>query len=88
MIIERSSSFKKAYRKRIVSNSKLVKAATYRIQLFGQNPTHPLLRDHALTGALHSYRSFSITGDLRIIYQRIDESTVCFLDIGTHNQVY
>lgn len=48
---------------------------------------HPLIRDHALTGAKHGFRSFWVTGDIRIIYLQ-EEDDVQFYDIGTHNQVY
>lgn len=88
MTIERTQSFKKAYKKRIASNSKLVHAVIQRIRLFDENPFHPLLHNHPLTGSLQGFRSFSITGDFRIIYQPMNETKVRFLDIGTHNQVY
>jgi addiction module RelE/StbE family toxin len=88
MSIERTPLFKKAFKKRIASNSKLIIAVTRRIQLFEENPFHPLLRNHPLTGSLRGFRAFSVTGDFRIIYQPIDERKARFLDIGTHNQVY
>ena len=56
--------------------------------LFLDNPTYPLLNDHALKGDQSGRRSFSITGDIRVIYRKMDESTVLLLDIGSHNQVY
>ncbi len=33
-------------------------------------------------------RAFSVTGDIRIVYFEINDESVLFLDIGTHNQVY
>lgn len=56
--------------------------------MFMDNPRHPLLRDHALKGAKEGLRAFWVTGDVRIIYHRIGEDEVEFLDIGTHAQVY
>lgn len=48
------------------------------------------MHDHALIGNMGGYRSFSVTGDYRIIY-RIEENgdiVFVFIDIGTHSQVY
>lgn len=46
-----------------------------------------LLNDHSLKGSKDGHRSFSITGDVRVIY-RETESAYIFKDVGTHNQVY
>jgi len=57
------------------------------LELFKINPQNPILRDHALKGDKIGLRSFSITGDYRVIYY-IEDETAYFLDIGTHAQVY
>lgn len=57
------------------------------IALFKENSQNPVLKDHALTGSKIGYRAFSVTGDVRIIYERFN-GDVRFYDIGTHNQVY
>ena len=88
MTIERHPDFKKAYKKRIAADAKLVKKTRNRIQIFMDNPSHPLLRGHALKGAKDGLCAFSVTGDIRIIYRRMNDSEAEFLDIGTHNQVY
>lgn len=88
MTIEWHASFRKAYKKRILSNAILVHKVTDRLALFENNPQHPLLRDHALTGIRHGQRAFSITGDVRIIYFPVSDTHVLLLDIGTHNQIY
>ena len=59
-----------------------------RIKLFVENQNNPIIKDHQLTGAKKDYRSFWITGDIRIIYYQISKNEVLFVDIGTHNQVY
>ena len=87
MKIEYSHRFKKNYQKRIVRNNKLNKQFKKRLRLFLNTPNYPLLRDHALTGELSGFRSFSITGDVRLIYQ-ITKNSLIFYDIGTHNQLY
>lgn len=88
MIIERHTSFKKSYNRRIASHPSLVKRVDERIILFIKNPTNVLLRDHALRGEQLGLRSFSVSGDIRIIYEPVGSDCVRFLDIGSHNQVY
>lgn len=81
-------SFEKAYKKRVAKNAKLVARARERTKLFVADPGNSVLKDHALTGSLRGYRAFWISGDMRIVYKRISEIEVVFVDIGTHNQVY
>lgn len=88
MTIERHPVFKKNFKKRIAQNPKLLTKTKNRIEMFIRNPRHPLLRDHALAGSMLESRAFWITGDIRIVYQKVTSDHVLFLDIGTHNQVY
>jgi len=88
VIIRRSTGFRKAFKKRIKNDSKLVKKTTERIQLFLDNPQNPVLKDHQLIGKLKNNRSFWVTGDVRIVYFQISKDEVLFIDIGSHNQVY
>ncbi len=87
MKIEYSSRFLKNYHKRIAQNDKLKKQFKKRLKLFLLSPDYPLLRDHTLIGELSGFRSFSITGDIRAIYQ-IQNDSLVFYDIGSHNQLY
>ncbi len=88
MIIERHPNFKKNYKKRIGRDRQLVAKTKKRIQMVSSNPRHPLLRDHALTGSRQGFRSFSVTGDIRIIYRELSSDHIILFDIGSHNQVY
>lgn len=87
MKIDFHPNFRRAYKKRILRNQKLVEKVKERIKLFQANPKNPVIKDHRLMGSKFKYRSFSITGDIRIIYEQQDDKIV-FHDIGTHNQVY
>lgn len=87
MEIHYHKSFLKAYRKNIQVNKKLDLQFRRRVDIFKQNHMHPILRNHPLRGNKKGLRSFSITGDVRVVYFSEDDS-VTFLDIGTHNQVY
>jgi addiction module RelE/StbE family toxin len=86
--IEFHRNFVRSYDKRIKFDSKLASQTEARVEIFKKNPKDKLLKDHKLTGSKLGYRSFSITGDIRIIYEQISETEVIFYDIGSHNQVY
>lgn len=87
MRFELRAGFKRAYKKHIANNDKLRLQVSERIALFQQNPAHPMLHDHMLKGKMIHLRSFSVTGDIRIIYF-MEDDVAYFTDIGTHNQVY
>ena len=88
MKIHFSSDFRKNFNKRIPKGSNVEKRYKKRLALFIKNKQDPILRDHKLIGKLKSYRAFSITGDIRVVYSEESRDTVTFVDIGTHNQVY
>ncbi len=59
-----------------------------RVELFKENPANPLLKNHILHGGMSGLKAFSINGDYRVIYARINDDQIILLSIGTHNQVY
>lgn len=87
MNIKYHRQFLKHFRKRIPPHSKLDAKFKERLGLWIANPKNPVLGDHRLAGKKRDFRSFSITGDVRMVY-KIDDDTVWFYDIGSHNQVY
>lgn len=67
----------------------LQREVTAAIERFTVNPIDPILHNHALHGRMHGLRSFSVGGDLRIIFQEYRVYVmVVMLDIGTHERVY
>lgn len=89
--IEYTKAFLKAYAKRIEPFPNIAKNFEKRLSMFIEDPQNPILRDHKLVGKLNTFRSFSIAGDLRVIYysQNNGKYILCTLiDIGSHNQVY
>lgn len=58
------------------------------INLFKKNPRDTRLDNHPLTKKMEGKWSFSITDDIRIVYEWIGHSSVRFLDIGPHKKVY
>ena len=85
--IARSRRFEKNFRSRISPNSKLKKQFAVRLELFKEGVRDYPLDDHPLIGTMKGLRSFSIGGDLRVIYRETAEHYE-FVDIGSHNQVY
>ena len=88
MIVTFHPIFKKAYKKRLVGNTKLIKRFDKRTSLFLENINDPVLHNHHLTGSMREFWSFSVTGDIRVVYRIISENVVEFFDVGSHNQVY
>jgi len=88
MKISYHKNFKKNYQKRILPHPKLVTSSEKRLKLLINNPNHPLLKDHKLIGVKGNLRSFSVTGDIRVVYKFVKKDKVLLYDIGTHNQVY
>lgn len=82
-----TNGFKKYYHKRISPYKKLDEQFRLRRKLFISDPGNPILKDHSLSGKMKGHRSFSITGDIRVIYY-VHEGIAYFVNIGTHNQVY
>lgn len=58
------------------------------IALFEDNPKHPSLRTHKLSGSMDNMWSITITRSIRMVYILLDEKTALFIKIGTHDVVY
>ena len=57
------------------------------LDLFSEDPTHPALRNHALTGKYAGFRSIDVTDDWRALY-REEPERILFMELGTHPQLY
>jgi mRNA-degrading endonuclease YafQ of YafQ-DinJ toxin-antitoxin module len=54
-----------------------------------QDPLHPSLRLHGLTGALAGTQAVSVTHSYRLtLILQITEREIVLLDIGAHDEVY
>lgn len=61
------------------------------LELFMLEPTHSLLRNHALRWTLSWFRSINVTWDVRIIFRELSDGTyelVELVQVGTHSQLY
>jgi mRNA-degrading endonuclease YafQ of YafQ-DinJ toxin-antitoxin module len=83
-----SSSFTRAYKKRIKGNGVLENRFWERLETFRNNPFDQSLRTHKLSGRLKDLWSFSIEYDLRIVFSFLEGERALFIDIGTHEEVY
>ena len=87
MNVHYHKNFLKHFRQRIAPQSKLIIKFNQRLVIFLNNPANPILKDHQLIGSKIEYRAFSVTGDLRVVYKKVEDGILLY-DIGTHNQVY
>ena len=88
MKIDYSSTFAKAFRKRIAKNPQLVRLFREKVNLFQVEPYNAILRTHKLTGSLDEVWSFSVKHDCRILFEFKSDDHVLFIDIGKHDEVY
>lgn len=56
--------------------------------LFLKNPDDTRVLNHVLKDRIEDKWAFSITNDVRIVYEWMGKNTVRFLAIGGHNKVY
>lgn len=82
-----TKNFLNNYKRRFSQKIKIRNQIDARIKLFLNDPTNALLKDHKLTGVRKHLRSFSASGDIRVLYY-VAGDNVYLLDVGTHNQVY
>ena len=87
MKIQYHREFLKSYKKRVTPYPKLELQFKKQLEKLILNPNDPSLRDHKLIGKRKNFRSFSVSGDIRVIYL-IVENSIWLYDIGSHNQVY
>jgi addiction module RelE/StbE family toxin len=57
------------------------------LDLFAENPTHPALRNHPLTGKYAGFQSIDVAEDWRALY-REEPELIKFVALGTHEQLY
>lgn len=82
-----AKSFAKDLKKLLKRSPSLKSRIKKRIDLFSENPFHNSLHSHNLFGKMRDFLSFSITGDIRVIYYWKDGKAI-LIAIGTHDEVY
>lgn len=83
-----SSSFKRAFKRRVAGNTDKVANFWRTIDIFTNDPFHTSLKTHKLSGKMKDLLSFSVEYDLRVVFYFSDKNTARFVDIGSHDEVY
>lgn len=80
--------FSKKFKKKYVKLPQSVqKSFDSRLVVFVHNQYDQILKNHELQGEWEGFRSISITGDYRAIFEEVGD-TVTFIAIGTHAELY
>ena len=83
-----SSSFQRAFKKRIADHKELEEKFWHRVEIFTADPFDPRLRTPKLSGKLSELWSFSLACDLRVIFYFLPQNRAMFENMGTHDEVY
>jgi addiction module RelE/StbE family toxin len=84
-----SDNFKKVFAKKIKKRPQLDALFWETVDLFINDPFHPKLKTHKLTGKLKDLWSYSVEYNIRVIFFFEDNNTkAVFIDFGTHDEVY
>lgn len=81
MKIYPSKQFRKSFKK---LPKDIQQAAIEKDQVFRTDPNSPQLKVHKLKGKLSKFCAYSIKYSYRIVFEYIDDQTVLYHDVGTH----
>ncbi len=80
-----TANFLKKFKKLTPKQQSRVEA---RLRIFVKDEFSPILNAHKLHGEYSGYWSLNVTGDMRIVYKKIN-SNICQLHaLGTHSELY
>ncbi|MGI8420403.1 MAG: type II toxin-antitoxin system RelE/ParE family toxin [Candidatus Levyibacteriota bacterium] len=85
MKVDFTKAFNKQFEKLPRKRQEKAKEA---VAVFLRDVSTPSLRLHALKGEWLGFQSISAGGDMRLHFKMIDENTVLFVAVGSHNQLY
>jgi len=83
-----SSSFRRAFKKRIKGNIDLEARFWQKVEQFTIDPFDQSLKTHKLSGKLKELWSFSVEYDDRVLFYFTEDGNAVFVDIGSHDEVY
>lgn len=86
--IRYSGSFDQMYQDLLQDNTEIKTVVDQCVIWFRKNPEDTRLDNHALTKPMEGKWAFSITDDIRIVYECLSKTTVRFLAIGGHKRAY
>jgi addiction module RelE/StbE family toxin len=78
------------YSKKFIKGAKklpkeIIDIAVKKEEIFRNNPLHSSLRLHELHGKFKGIWSISISGNYRIIFERMKNGDILFISIGKHD---
>ena len=88
MKVSFSSSFRRAFKKRVKGKVELESKFWSKLKIFIENPFDPSLKTHKLSGKLKNLWSFSLEYNERVLFYFTEDENAVFIDIGNHDQVY
>lgn len=83
-----SGKFDLGYKRLTLSEPELKKVVWTKIKIFRKKPLDSRLCNHPLKGKLKGKWAFSITDNIRIVYEWKTKNVVRFLALGKHEDVY
>lgn len=83
-----SRQFLLQYTQLVTENATIGETVLRRVRWFRINPNDTRLDNHELRKHLKDKWAFSVTDDIRIVYEWVGKTTVRFLAIGGHSDVY
>jgi mRNA-degrading endonuclease YafQ of YafQ-DinJ toxin-antitoxin module len=83
-----SSSFKRAFKRRIKGDADLEARFWQKLEQFTIEPFEPSLKTHKLSGRLKEFWSFSVDYDERVLFYFTEDGKAVFVGFGSHDEVY
>ncbi len=80
-VIDFLPEFRRDYKKLTPATRTLIKAKG---AILAQDPFHPFLKTHKLSGALAGWFACSVDYKIRIIFRFVDDKTIVLLRVGDH----
>lgn len=78
-------NFEKSFKKQSL---KIKEEFERRMKLFIEDIYSPTLNTHKLSGKLKDLRSFNISGDVRVVFDKSQKDIIILIDIGSHSELY
>lgn len=86
--VQRNPGYIQNLKELIEEQSELTEEIDTRVEWFKKNPNDTRLDNHELIKMMAGRWAFSITGDIRVVYEWTGKNSVRFLAIGGHQKVY
>ena len=81
--------FHKKFTKKLKKLPKKLQEQFYeKLEIFEINPFAQILNNHAVHYPYEGCQSINITGDIRALYETVDDNRIIFVYIGSHSELY